>query len=79
VELKSGEIKSLLEFRRKLGEKAGPDIQHGDLFAADPQLSAAVTVLKARMLRQGRISLPAAGSSAASAQSTTQMSDPNQK
>ncbi len=79
VELKSGEIKSLLEFRRKLGEKAGPDFQHGDLFAADPQLSAAVTVLKARMLRQGRISLPAAGSSAASAQSTTQMSDPNEK
>lgn len=79
VELKSGEIKSLLEFRRKLGEKAGPDVQHGDLFAADPQLSAAMTVLKARMLRQGQIDLPAAESSPAPAEPTAQTPDPNQK
>ncbi|HML76209.1 MAG TPA: hypothetical protein PKB02_17095, partial [Anaerohalosphaeraceae bacterium] len=74
-----GEIKSLLEFRRKLGEKAGPDVQHGDLFAADPQLSAAMTVLKARMLRQGQIDLPAAESSPAPAEPTAQTPDPNQK
>lgn len=79
VELKSGEIKTLLEFRRKLSEKTGPDVQHGDLFAADPQLSTAVTVLKARMLRQGQISLPAPESAPGPAEPAVQTPDPNQK
>ncbi|MBN2512402.1 MAG: S41 family peptidase [Sedimentisphaerales bacterium] len=79
VDLKSGEIKSLLEFRQKLSEKAGPDIQHGDLFAADPQLSAAVTVLKARMLRQGQISLSAPASSPAPPEPAAQTPQPTPK
>ncbi|MEN6306867.1 MAG: S41 family peptidase [Anaerohalosphaeraceae bacterium] len=79
VDLKSGEVKALLEFRRKLSDKAGPDVKHGDLFAADPQLSTAITVLKARMLRQGQISLPAAEPSSAPVQPAVQAPDPNQK